>query len=529
LRLKPDYCKLPVKHIQKVGFSSILRSRYKDNFTGEVPCPWYDRFVQSVGRDPIRKFAEYTRSIETEERFLKSFMKCDVPIKLPDENDILWKTAQEYTKKMFFKMGQCRPVESFQLNDQTSCGRPYTSMGYKTKGDLMNDPKFYEELKRDHVPIWSVCGKGEYLPKEDVLNDKLRTYFIPDLPFLVHQKMLFDDQNRIMLENCLDFENFWPRYGFVKQYGGFHDLMSFHEEEGFDVHCTTDITGWDRVNATMKKVYEQRVFFLKGNRQWPPIFEKHVEYVVDNTVQPYCCLPDGSIYRRLLGNGSGSNDTTTDNCWSHVMIMFYVLLRTGMVLFERILTYDEIIFNTRVSIYGDDNFFSFRSKFWFPHGPPQGMEEQIKNWIREGYEMFNMIIKERAFDIKFGRVEGLEFLGSTAYWSKRHNMYLPKPRIGKLCTSITQVLDQKLEIGVATSILAFYQLVSDIDLPEEQEIRKFLIEYAQFLIRERGFCEKVEQCDLYNLELIASERLSTQTLTRGYEAHVPRNVDIYDE
>jgi len=512
---------LKTNHMQRIGFASILKGKYKDSKGLQVPCAYYQRFCQEKGRDPIGPRATHGRSIMNQARFEKSVMKCDVPPTKPPDDDQLWRVSKEYTQRMFSRLRGSRPVEVFDINESTSPGKPYTSMGFKTKADFMSSSIFPEEMKACHVPMWSICDKFEFLPLEDlVFDEKLRTFFIPSIDFLTHQKILFDDQNSRVLRQCRNFSDFWPRYGFVKQYGGFDDLMKHHEgkHNEFDIHFTVDISGFDRVVSLLPEVYEQRKYYLNIGESFPfPNFERYVDYVIENTCRPYCCMPDGSIYRRQCGNGSGSNNTTVDNCWAHVMVTFYCFLKLGMKLFNRVLTYEEIIENVRVSLYGDDNLASLRRSFWYPEGFD---EESFKADIRSFYMDFNMKIKERAFVVSQGTVEGLEFLGSTAYYSKRHRMYFPRPRLGKLCTSITQVLDEKVEQGVANSVKAFYDIVSDIDLPEEQFVKNFLMEYAQFLISQDDFCNAVTAGDIHHLELIASGRLPIELLSRGHEGHV---------
>jgi len=516
--LVPDLCKLETKHIKKIGISPILKGKIKETFDGDVPCPWFLRYKEYSGDDTFDRLSDYKRSVANESRFNKSFMKCDVPAIKPPDDDIFWRTAQEYTLRMFHRLRGSRPVENFEINEHTSPGKPFTSMGFKTKGELLADPSFGKELRDRFVPIWSINEKFEFLLKDDVINrDKLRTFFIPDLPFLVHQKILFDDQNKRILNQCNDFENFWARYGFVKQFGGFDDLMKFHEGNGeFDIHLTTDIQGYDRVNATLEEVYQQRVYYLDpGKVRDPKEWESYVQYVVDNTTHPYVCHPDGSIYRRMCGNGSGSNDTTPDNCWSHVMIFFYVLLKLGYAAYERILSYEEILHNARVSLYGDDNFASLKSKFWFPNGFEV---ELFKTLVKEAYRDFQMEIKDSQFAVKQGTVEGLEFLGSTAWFSKKHNMYLPRPRLGKITTSLSQVLEGKEEQGVVNTIKAAYDMVAEIEEPDELSVKKSLQDYSHFLLRQEDFMSKINSADSYYLELITTGKLSTKTLIRGHES-----------
>lgn len=501
----------PYKFMKQVGFSPPLISRIKETSGIDTPCPWWELFVADRGVDLISRYRDTKTNKVTTDRFMKSFEKCDVNPVCPDNP--AFDLALQYTKRMLYFMRNSSISSEVEFNMAASCGKPYTQMGFPTKRELIDSPIFMDELKRRHVPIWSVSPKPEYLPMDDLARDKLRTYFIPETPFLAHQKIWFDDQNDRMKKASKDLENFWIRYGFTKQFGGFPRIMKAHNR--FNLHFTTDGTGWDRVLSVMRKIYDQRKDFFDQNIFIDPKCVEYFNFVAENTCAPFCALPDGRIVQRFCGNGSGSNNTTTDNCWAHLMMVFYITITLYADSHDGVFPeYEFLIKNNLFSLYGDDNLGSLDSDAMCPN---MSLED-FKTFITARYLEFGVVCKSSQFECQTGSVEGLEFLGSRAIWHPRYGCFVPRPRIGKLTTSITCRLEEKTPVAVANSIVAFYTLVGLVPKNEERIITAELRHYANFLLRIESFTENLDVSSINQLIRVSDGTLNLCSEVLGYES-----------
>jgi hypothetical protein len=258
----------------------------------------------------------------------------------------------------------------------------------------------------------------------------------------------------------------------------------------------------------MDDVWKQRAFFLR-DIGGTPLFC----FVRDNIVNAYIALPDGTIiYMHNVGNRSGTDTTTTDNCWGHLFIAFYLTLLIARDHLKREITYEEILRYTLFSLYGDDNLGSFLKKFW------NLSPEQLKEYVLRAYSHFGVVVKPSQFQVKEGSdISGLEFLGSTFHLSD--GAYSPLPRFGKLYTSLTRVLDDKGPLPVASCLSSIYDLVAGIKHPEAVQLTELVVDYATFLLDYEPF--KLE-CNSEVLNMLArvSTRPSTDYLRLGYESSI---------
>jgi len=479
-------------HMKNLGTCPRLVSgNFKQN--SQIIDPIYQAYVQETGDNSIEKLVGCTPAIHTQQRYIKSISKCDKP-RLPRPDDPLWHIAGEYTRRMFDYQHNSNFSMIYDINMSSSVGKPYSSMGFKSKAELLASEIFTAEIQRCHTPIWSIFPKEEYLPFDDVvIDEKLRTIFNPELPFLIHQKFYFDEQNYRMKKYAHSFRTHWPRYGFIKQFGGFNRLCLSHELAFDDpIHFTIDVSGYDR-DICLIEVYDDRTYFLFPGQDFmirktgdqaelcsteDVCIKTHYQWVVKNTLEPVCCMNDGTMFQRPDGNSSGSNNTTVDNCWSHTRICFYLYLRLGVKQFGRILSYSEILANVVKSLYGDDILGTLNKPFWFPDG---FVQQEFEDFVRETYALLRLTVKDRAFKIS-PSLEGLEFLGSTAQWNKSLNAWIPKPRLEKLTTSISQMLKLKSPDVIAASLTTFFDLTALGQTEEEKIVQIFIRNYSSWLL-----------------------------------------------
>jgi hypothetical protein len=348
-------------------------------------------------------------------------------------------------------------------------GHPYAAQGIQTKGEAVLTPLHEQLMRLRPDPIWKSTPKGlEALPIEDLLDGKLRTFAQVGVYFAAFQKHYFEDQNERMKKI---HTKTWGKYGYVKQFGGFHRLMKAFEK--FATVWMGDISGWDRLIALMR-TYKLRTRGLLTN----PKFKKDEVYdwTVENTVRPVIAMGDGSIWRRNTGNNSGSNNTTTDNTIAHTDICFDFAIRIFHRLYGRLPSYEEAL-EMMFAIFGDDFMGGAMTNLGFSN------EREFYEFVRDHYQQrWGLTIKEKAFTVIFKKpgepFSGMEFLGSTCRYHK--GIYVAYPRLGKLMFSISSVYSGEEESAdvLSDKIQAIWDLVSFTDLTD---IKNALSSYAKFI------------------------------------------------
>jgi hypothetical protein len=440
-----------------VGYSPQAKTKYQTIDTTVYHSRYYDLFkASSDDSSHNQKILEFEQlgqcgvSSYSKEKYLKSLKKCDVLPKKPTNS--AFDLAIEFTKQHLEFLINTKISSGFDVNWDTSSGVPYDRDGKPLKGDFKKTPGYIQqEFLRKHDPIWKVPPKKEYLPHSELEEGKLRTFFIPDFPFLLHQKLVWEEQNARLLYN---HDKCWSKFGYSKQYGGFDRLMKSLQKKS--LRWTVDVSGWDRVLPLLPEVYKIRRHFLNfgdSNNQY-------LNWIERNTCYPFISLEDGSIYQRMCGNGSGSNNTSEDNTIAHIIIMFYLLISLYFHFFNVFPTYEEIDRDALAGLYGDDKIAALD---WLNFCKVQFDEEFFKNFVIGIYEEFGMTVKKSQFvvqyDEKLGPLDGLEFLGSTARFDYKRNVYVPEPRISKIATSLRGILtSDDTEDVLISKLTAAYEL-----------------------------------------------------------------------
>lgn len=503
-------------HMIYLGTSDTVKSRFVDEPGGIVSCEFFSQYLAATHDSTLPRIAGCGKVTRSRAAFMKSFAKCDVPPVLPSGEwfgttlEYLHKVALEYTHAHFSFLSGCSPSCVLEFNRTTSCGTPFNKK-YASKGAFLDVEDLNSHLSLRHTPIYQVNDKNEFLPLDDIAVLKLRTVFAPDVVFLAHQKIVTEEANERMHSRFSLYEAFWSRYGLVKQYGGFHSLYKHHAR--FGMHLTGDGSGWDRVLPLLPSVWALRKSYMNFPNSEA---EAHFDYVAENTCKPIVGLPDGSLYRRVTGNCSGSNSTTTDNCIAHTTITYMFVLMLGQRLFGRTLSMSEIHTHTAMSLYGDDSFDSLDEKFFCPGQDGSTIKEEVTDTFIRAYISYGVTVKLSQFNFVLGPPTGIEFLGSTSLL--KDGYYYPVPRLSKLCTSITQAMKPKSAQQLATTLFALYDLVSPIPDSGCQEVARSLEEYARFCL-ERGYLDGLESSDLFAVyRVIARNRVSSLRLLTGDEA-----------
>lgn len=481
-----------IVNMDYIGFSPQCKTQYKDVNSDTTNSIYYDKYkARDGGQTPDRfyKFellGDHSISGFSREKYFKSLKKCDVKPVKPD--NAFWALTLEFTRRHLSFLAGSRPSTTMDVNWEKAAGVPYDKIGRPKKRDFLKTPGYIrQEMNRKHVPIWKVPPKKEYLPTVEVLDGKMRTFFIPDFPFLLHQKFCWDEQNTRLKNN---HNRCWSKYGYTKQRGGFHRL--YKKLERFRLRFTIDVSGWDRVLPILQDVYDLREHFL--NKKY--LSEDYLNWVIRNTVHSYITTFEGDIYQRHCGNGSGSNCTSEDNTIAHIMISFYLFIKLYYRKYNEMPEYEEFIKFLEMGLYGDDSIGGADPEYF-------GVDsvDDFKTFVIDVYKEFGMTVKPSQFKvgIETGPMIGYEFLGSTSAYHEEIGMYNPEPRLGKVATSIRNILISQDNIQVLVSkLVAAYEIVGLSKNEDCKFVAEFIKDFGNFLL-ETEVMEPEESSQLYQI------------------------------
>jgi hypothetical protein len=512
-------------YMKNIGVSTICQNKVPSS-----PPSSLDPFINDfIARNPehnrIFDYCNHSSATNNVERYIKSLKKCDFPMKKPD--DSFMRLAEEYTYRMLApSMSYKKSSTKVDYNPHTSNGPPFqrvinpsTGIPFKDKQEFLNTKLGQDAVSATHTPLFGVTGKVELLPTAEVVDGKMRTYFIGETPLVMKQKLLYDNQDEAMTSQATNFSKFWSRYGLRRQYGGINQLgkahMSLHERLRKRIyHKMCDISGWDRVMPVLPEVYRIRKR-LFGNMN--PNEEKYHDYCAQHISKPYCCLFNGQIIQRQTGNCSGSGKTTSDNTIGHIFIDFYVYITLFYEKHGRVPTFEEIVDTTVLSLYGDDDLSSFCLDDWVPDHVLD-KESYYANRYSELYQLFGMTIKASAFLGQFDTIEGLEFLGATFRYDEVNQLYVGQPRWSKIATSICFLLEKDRDLVQRISIISAASSLCDFVPGETADyIRKFLRDYSRYILTKD--LTSVPSSNVVFLSSVANGSYTNSYLTYGFESN----------
>lgn len=444
----------PYKHLKVLGKTHYSRSypSYGPNFRDKLDEDWI-KFKQSrnLQTTVIDLSATYHMVRAKLQSVHFSIKKCDVPAIDPKPSKAI-DTATRFCEiyLSYIRSEVFNPPGGHEYNLNTSDGLPWLKykcqcgLIHKKKGELFDCAYAMvkvKELVRDlyYIPVDTYNDKLEQLPEEDLIMDgglkfdevgnpvesKVRGTFCTAVHFLAKEKFLFGGQNEKLVSG---HSNSWIKYGGVKQYGGFNEMVKPLEK--FSFRCESDVSGFDRT-AYLKRVYYLRRKLLT-TRRTPPL-EELLDHVEKHNVNPTVLLPNGLIIERQTGNDSGRDGTASNNSILHLLILVYLFVRRQEVL-GRAFDYEDIFRNVEALIYSDDKLMSFNLDYWGFETP-----EDYLSWEREIYAEFGMKIKKSSQFWTLAQPRSRidprhSFLGSYCHFS--NGLYLPYPRFGKVCSSV---------------------------------------------------------------------------------------------
>jgi hypothetical protein len=352
----------------------------------------------------------------------------DAPRSVGFKTHPLWKQAKEFVLNeygaLFNQYTRVRTADEIlsALTLDTAAGQPWQMLGLKKKKDCLNSNGFlqylFEPPEMHKPPVWKVSPKTEWYPAEKLDADKVRTFIVPPFHLLYYQKALYETQNMAMKE----FH--WSAYGFNPYQGGV-DRMAKRLLLN-KIFMFYDVVGWDRVLPCLPTVYSLRNRF----HQFDETAWRISQWVSENTMHTYLLQPDGRIFRKDIGNNSGSGNTTSDNILSHT----YILALTLLELYDGD---EDKVQKACASLFGDDNIMSI---------PEPGEDKDIKEVFTRIYGLFGLTFDP--FCIQ-NTLEGCEFLGFTFHETPEG--WIPRYNAERLLAAFCYTIEKKYQPSVSIS------------------------------------------------------------------------------
>lgn len=500
------------KHLVPVGHlpgRSVPVATSGPNFTVKFD-PIFESFVKSgvIDCKPIFEKSDCERVRPLKDDLYASIKKCDVPCVCPTHGDPIFdhafKLTWEYLKDDLSVSLTPELCKTAEFNFSASAGFPYTKYNIRKKGDAFESSIYKDLMQRfDYVPLDTVNSKDEFLSLDDLSRHKLRTTFGAPLDKVSKQKFFFDAQNANIISSS---SHKWIQYGMTKQFGGFHKAIS--KLEDFTHTFQSDASGWDRV-APLEPVYELR---LKG-LEIPFTLKPLLVDTVFHTIFPTILLPDGSVWVRVTGNDSGGNNTASDNSILHLLIVMHLLTLAYYRYYGELPRLDFILENALIFIYSDDKLGGANlAEFGLTSETFPVIEQEI-------YALYGMVVKPSSvllteLDVHVHRDH--EFLGSFCHFDLESNRYIPYPRIGKICSSISRVgLNKDL------SPVEFFMKALQLTLLsyKDEEVFKILVHYVHFLIERSGYDSEFTQV-LEDNDMTTFNTIEALNFHLGWESQV---------
>ncbi len=415
-------CSNEYEHLSMVGQTSIIQilpegrnNRYR------YPDQLFENALGENTKANLRaKAGEYYRVTGTVSSVAKSLKKMDAPRSVGFKTHELWGQAKRFVlneyHSLFAQHTRVRQADEIisALTLDTASGQPWQALGLKKKKDCLNSNGFLNYLfaaPEDHMPpVWKVSPKTEWYPKEKLDADKVRTFIVPPFHLLYYQKALYETQNMAMKE----FH--WSAYGFNPYQGGVQRLAERLLKN--NIFMFYDVVGWDRVLPCMPTVYSLRNRY----HQYSEMAWRVAMWVTEHTIHTHLLQPDGKIFKKFIGNNSGSGNTTSDNILAHTFILALTLLD----LYDG----DEaLVRRACASLFGDDNIMSI---------PPVPSGKNIEEVFTRVYGLFGLAFDP--FCIQ-ETLEGCEFLGFKFH--KIEKGWIPQYNQPRLVAAFCYTIEKK--------------------------------------------------------------------------------------
>lgn len=464
----------------KLNLTQLL-SPHGDRYNGNI-CSYFKEFssVHRYHADIISYNATSREVKPNRENSEIAIKKNDQPFVYPKESDKFYSLAREYSWCSLSKYLIQPPlfgIRDMQFAKDSSSGIIGLKTGLpKTANFLGSAPFLKYSSNIDYIPIKKINFKNEFLDvKADLDRKKIRLVDCEDKCFIYKQKFLYDNQNHALQQGNAQSD---IKYGMVKQFGGFSEFISSFED-CFLISCS-DISGYDKSYVGIDVQDFRNKGLAVGScgmyKEDNPLVT-HVSYY---TLNPVRLLWDGSVISQDHSNSSGQNNTATDNCILHDIIAKDLVLNCFYHVYGRFpIDFSEFKQSYVLGLYSDDKVLGLN----FEIDTCDFKEIEVAVYLKYG-----MVIKETASKViehspgqRFSVDDGIEFLGGTAVYVVDADGYLPRPRVGKLMTSLTRRLNDEPDLSITeqyNKVYSIYELLLCVD----SEIKISVCRYLLFLL-----------------------------------------------
>jgi len=327
-----------------------------------------------------------------------------------------------------------------------SGGYTSTFYGIKTKGDLVQDPGY---LASDHhnkpyltIPMTTVANKIELKVKRDILQNKIRQFFISEYH-------LFKSQIKFGKRSSKKLLNFkWSAYGFSPFMGGVNRMAKRLLSKR--IRFFYDVSGWDKFIPLMKDLYLQ---IMGMTKEW--LSDDDIDeflWMIQNTIEFFCVLYDGDIVLKKYGNASGSGTTTRDNILMHIIIAAAFLSEAYYIKMGSLPTF-QLLTEQIVKLFGDDSVFAVDIEFDYVLFNKDHEDGFLNSFFKRMGMKLKFLYGGEDYDI-----EKMSFLGFT--FKMIDGIYLPLYDSQRLATSFLHTNDKKDTLEAYVSKLFVLTMMS---------------------------------------------------------------------
>lgn len=326
--------------------------------------------ILGVDNNAIEFFKEKGYQVPTSHKYANANLNAELPSvskygKPPPTFDEATLTFAVTSVKKYYLpiMGAAcvLPVEDVvgELDQSTSNGYPL-SLRYHTKREFLGTDfalpylkNFINDQCNDQklVPIWTSSVKAEMRPWKKVENNELRTFCAAPIEMTVAMNTLCLDMNNKFYssgESCAT----WNSVGMSKFFRGWDKLarrLNKHKN-GFAL----DVSQYDSSVAArlLEEVCEFRISCLNTS---DGAKKKLLRQLYTHVINSVMVLGSGEVVQKHGGNPSGSSNTVVDNTLVLQILFVYCTAIMYRKHFGCDITYDYIIENFELALYGDDN------------------------------------------------------------------------------------------------------------------------------------------------------------------------------
>jgi len=433
--------------------------------------------------------------------------------KQPFLNKEAWALAGEWTKQHFFPfMGGSVIVEPSvvltEADRSTSPGYP-ASLFFKTKGDLIDDPKaskifeeYYSRIALPDgvpIPIWTNSLKVEIRSIDKLVKNDIRTFTASPYEHTYGLNRICWDQNQRFYASA---NKHWSFVGCSKYFRGWDTLYRRLDKHPNAFELDESQYDCSLFQEAMWGQRDIRFEMLSPEYQTERNYNR-ITNLYESMINTVIIMCNGDLIRKWTGNPSGSGNTIVDN----TMILFrlfayaYILVCWSMLLPA---LYLEFTSNVEAALNGDDNTFT--------------VSDEIVSWfnpitIKEIWDDIGVITKTP--DEKPRSLAECSFLSQGFAFSKTMNCWVPVPETSRVLCSMmygSDVDDVRWHLLRANALR--------LDAYCNEEVRKVLSQYISYInhVHHNELFGVINDIPMKDIHAMWKSNLAIEALYSGYES-----------